>query len=306
MSTPGALRLDSLSLDYGRARYRSHVACLWRKSLPAARAALAKRRRLARRRALCPQCGRAPGGVKALPFSLSDEQEAAVEDILGDMCDADRVMNRLLLGDVGTGKTAVAASRLPSRRIRVLSRALWRLRACLRVNMPIRPALALAGWYFLGAPHRFHVGVGARAIHAQLASGELDVVFWYPCGPFGRLAFRHLSLVVIDEQHRFGVGQRNVLRGKGLAPTLLVMTATPIPRTLALSVYGDLDTSIIRHRPVPGAGRFDGRARERQPRYRVWGGSRCPGPGPAGLRHLPDGLSARPARAGRRRSRARH
>ena len=68
------------------------------------------------------------------------------------------------------------------------------------------------------------------------------------------VAFAHLSLVVIDEQHRFGVGQRNLLRSKGPGADLLVMTATPIPRTLALSAYGDLDTSIIRHRPHAGAG----------------------------------------------------
>ena len=78
--------------------------------------------------------------------------------------------------------------------------------------------------------------IGTRAVHSD------------------NVAFKHLSLVVIDEQHRFGVGQRNALRAKGPGADLLVMTATPIPRTLALSVYGDLDTSIIRHRPVPGAG----------------------------------------------------
>ena len=77
---------------------------------------------------------------QALPFSLSDEQEAAFQDILHDMCDGGRVMNRLLLGDVGTGKTAVAAARWLSRPIRALSPALWRLRACWRANMPIRPA----------------------------------------------------------------------------------------------------------------------------------------------------------------------
>ena len=77
---------------------------------------------------------------QALPFSLSDEQEAAFQDILHDMCDGGRVMNRLLLGDVGTGKTAVAACALAVAAIRELSPALWRLRACWRVNMPIRPA----------------------------------------------------------------------------------------------------------------------------------------------------------------------
>ena len=92
------------------------------------------------------------------------------------------------------------------------------------------------------------------SILERVASGALDVVFGTHAVLNDDLRFRRLSLVVIDEQHRFGVGQRNVLRGKGPGADLLVMTATPIPRTLALSVYGDLDTSIIRHRPVPGAG----------------------------------------------------
>lgn len=86
-------------------------------------------------------------------------------------------------------------------------------------------------------------------IHVQLESGELDVLFGTHAVLSDDVAFKHLSLVVIDEQHRFGVGQRNALRAKGPGADLLVMTATPIPRTLALSVYGDLDTSIIRHRP---------------------------------------------------------
>ncbi|EEA89270.1 ATP-dependent DNA helicase RecG, partial [Collinsella stercoris] len=88
----------------------------------------------------------------------------------------------------------------------------------------------------------------------RLASGEISVLFGTHAVLGDDVAFEHLSLVVIDEQHRFGVGQRNALRSKGPGADLLVMTATPIPRTLALSVYGDLDTSVIRHRPIAGAG----------------------------------------------------
>ena len=88
----------------------------------------------------------------------------------------------------------------------------------------------------------------------RIASGDIHVVFGTHAVLNDEVRFNRLTLVVIDEQHRFGVGQRNVLRSKGPGADLLVMTATPIPRTLALSVYGDLDTSIIRNRPVPGAG----------------------------------------------------
>lgn len=88
----------------------------------------------------------------------------------------------------------------------------------------------------------------------HLASGEISVLFGTHAVLGEGVAFEHLGLVVIDEQHRFGVGQRNALRSKGPGADLLVMTATPIPRTLALSVYGDLDTSVIRHRPIAGAG----------------------------------------------------
>ena len=88
----------------------------------------------------------------------------------------------------------------------------------------------------------------------RLASGELQVLFGTHAVLSDDVVFRELSLVIIDEQHRFGVNQRNALRAKGPGADLLVMTATPIPRTLALSVYGDLDVSIIRKRPVAGAG----------------------------------------------------
>lgn len=192
---------------------------------------------------------------QALPFSLSDEQEAAFQDILRDMCDGGRVMNRLLLGDVGTGKTAVAACALAVA-------ADSGTQACVMAPTGVlaRQYADKTGPLLLQAGMTWALLTGAtpaaerERIHAQLESGELDVLFGTHAVLSDNVAFKHLSLVVIDEQHRFGVGQRNALRAKGPGADLLVMTATPIPRTLALSVYGDLDTSIIRHRPVPGAG----------------------------------------------------
>ena len=192
---------------------------------------------------------------EALPFSLSDEQEAAFRDILHDMCDGGRVMNRLLLGDVGTGKTAVAACALAVAADSGTQSCVMAPTGVLARQYADKtgPLLSQAGmsWALLtGATP----AAEREQIHAQLESGELDVLFGTHAVLSDNVAFKHLSLVVIDEQHRFGVGQRNALRAKGPGADLLVMTATPIPRTLALSVYGDLDTSIIRRRPVPGAG----------------------------------------------------
>ena len=191
----------------------------------------------------------------ALPFALSDEQEAAVADILGDMCDAGHVMNRLLLGDVGTGKTAVACVALACAADSGNQACVMAPTGVLARQYAVKsgPLLGAAGisWALLTGST---AAAERSSILERVASGVLDVVFGTHAVLNDDLRFRRLSLVVIDEQHRFGVGQRNVLRGKGPGADLLVMTATPIPRTLALSVYGDLDTSIIRHRPVPGAG----------------------------------------------------
>ena len=192
--------------------------------------------------------------LEALPFELTAEQRAAVADVLADMA-APRVMNRLLLGDVGTGKTAVAAVALA---------------ACADTGTQ---AAVMAPTSVLAAQHAQSLGPVLDAAHvrwalvtgstppderaaaaAAAAAGELTVVFGTTALLSGTLSFSELSLVVIDEQHRFGVGQRTGLRDKGRGADLLAMTATPIPRTLALSAYGDVDVSVIRERPHPGAG----------------------------------------------------
>ena len=183
---------------------------------------------------------------QALPFSLSDEQEAAFQDILHDMCDDTRVMNRLLLGDVGTGKTAVAACALA---VAVDSGT----QACVMAPTGVLarqyadktgPLLSQAGmaWALLtGATP----AAERERIHKQLELGKLDVLFGTHAVLSEDVHFKHLSLVVIDEQHRFGVGQRNALRAKGPGADLLVMTATPIPRTLQFSLMGSRDLSVI-------------------------------------------------------------
>lgn len=191
----------------------------------------------------------------ALPFSLSGEQEAAVQDILADMTDPNRIMNRLLLGDVGTGKTAVACVALACVADSDSQACVMAPTGVLARQYAVKsgPLLERAGitWALLtgSTPSEERAGILRR-----IASGDIHVVFGTHAVLNDEVRFNRLTLVVIDEQHRFGVGQRNVLRSKGPGADLLVMTATPIPRTLALSVYGDLDTSVIRNRPVPGAG----------------------------------------------------
>ncbi len=191
---------------------------------------------------------------RALPFSLTDEQEAAVIDILSEMA-APRVMNRLLLGDVGTGKTAVAAVALAAVADSGMQAAVMAPTSVLACQYAekVGPLLDAAGirWTLItgSTPSRERADAAER-----IATGKIDAVFGTTAILSDDISFRELSLVVIDEQHRFGVNQRALLRSKGAGADLLAMTATPIPRTLALSLYGDVDVSRITRRPVSGAG----------------------------------------------------
>ena len=190
----------------------------------------------------------------SLPFALSDEQELALREILADMA-APRVMNRLLLGDVGTGKTVVAAAAVAAVADTGTQAAMMAPTSVLarQYAESAGPLLDAAGvrWALV-------TGATAAAERAQvmdgLSKGEISCLFGTTALLSDDVAFARLSLVVIDEQHRFGVNQRAGLRGKGVGADLLSMTATPIPRTLALSVYGDMSCSRIRLRPVAGAG----------------------------------------------------
>ena len=190
----------------------------------------------------------------ALPFELSGEQRAAADDILRDMA-AERVMNRLLLGDVGTGKTAVAAVAIAAVADTGAQAAVMAPTSLLATQHADRmgPVLDAAGitWALVVGS----TTVRQRADVARgLAAGKVCVVFGTTALLSDDIAFRRLTLVVIDEQHRFGVDQRTVLRSKGPGSDMLAMTATPIPRTLALSLYGDLSCSRIVHRPRAGVG----------------------------------------------------
>ena len=194
--------------------------------------------------------GAALGGLEAaLPFELTDEQARAVVDILGDMR-APQPMNRLLLGDVGTGKTVVAAHALAVCGDSGTQAAMMAPTEVLAAQYAraVGPLLDAAGikWAQLTGSTK---AAERRRVLERLASGEISVAFGTHALIQPDVVYRHLSLAVVDEQHRFGVQQRLALRSKGEAPDLLVMTATPIPRSLALTLYGDLDTTYLRGRP---------------------------------------------------------
>lgn len=190
----------------------------------------------------------------ALPFDLTRDQDAATADILTDMA-SPRPMNRMLLGDVGTGKTAVAALALAAVADSDSQGAMMAPTEVLAMQYAgkVGPLLDAAGipWALLTGSSP---AARRREILTGIADGALTVLFGTHALLVEDVGFQRLTLAIVDEQHRFGVGQRLGLRGKGEAVDLLVMTATPIPRSLALTLYGDLDTSYIRQRP----GRRDG------------------------------------------------
>jgi len=187
----------------------------------------------------------------ALPFPLTGAQRRSIEEIWRDMA-RDVPMNRLLQGDVGSGKTLVAAAA-------VVLAARNGVQSALMAPTEILAAQHAAKLAPLLMP--FQIGVeavfgsqGAKSrasAVARLSSGEAALAVGTHALLTENVDFARLGLVIIDEQHRFGVEQRARLRSKGLAPHTLHMTATPIPRTLAQSVYADLDASVIDELP-PG------------------------------------------------------
>jgi len=194
-----------------------------------------------------------------LPFALTAGQRQALADIVADMV-RPAPMQRLLQGDVGAGKTIVA-----------LLAAVVAMENGLQVAL-MAPTEILAEQHYLTvrrllAASAYQIalltgaGTGAQRRHVRdgLASGRVQFVVGTHALVQEAVAFSRLGLVVVDEQHRFGVLQRAVLRAKGWNPDVLVMTATPIPRTLALTLYGDLDVSVIRELP-PGRTPIETRA----------------------------------------------
>ncbi len=177
---------------------------------------------------------------ESLPFDLTGAQKQSVKEVIADMR-SERAMNRLLQGDVGSGKTFVA---LCAMLMAVDSGNQAALMAPTQI-LAEQHWLTFCKWL---QPLGVKVGLltGARD---EDASGA-DILIGTHALIFDRAEFERLSLVVIDEQHKFGVLQRGRLIRQGLAPDVLVMTATPIPRTLTLTIYGDLDVSVLDERPA--------------------------------------------------------
>ena len=187
--------------------------------------------------------------VQNLPFELTDAQKRVLREIREDMKSV-HPMNRLLQGDVGSGKTVVAVVALLIAVENGYQSALMAPTEILAEqhfitihgwleNLGVRVALLKGGQR---SAHRREVVGGIRSGEIQIAIGTHALVQ-------EGVEFKSMGLAVIDEQHRFGVMQRAVLRRKGLHPDVLVMTATPIPRTLALTLYGDLDVSVMDELP---------------------------------------------------------
>ncbi len=189
--------------------------------------------------------------LTSLPFALTGSQRQAVAEITADMA-ADHRMLRLLQGDVGSGKTVVA---LLAMLVAVEAGGQAALMApteiLARQHFQTLAPLAEAAGVKLALLTGRDKGKARAAILADLASGGLDIVVGTHALFQEDVGFRDLAMVVIDEQHRFGVHQRLLLTGKGQAVDVLVMTATPIPRTLMLTAYGDMDDSRLTERP-PG------------------------------------------------------
>ncbi|MBI3890510.1 MAG: ATP-dependent DNA helicase RecG [Candidatus Wallbacteria bacterium] len=217
--------------------------------------AVAVKRHLFRDARAGVQCEDAAGLLSRLwsrlPFRLTGAQERAVADILSDLRQP-QAMARLVQGDVGSGKTAVALAALVA-----TAGSGWQ-------GALMAPTEILAGQHFLSVRRLCaDLGVGVellvgsqgtrerRASLEAIASGASALAVGTHALFEGDVQFARLGLVVIDEQHRFGVHQRARLKLKGDNPNLLVMTATPIPRTLALTLYGDLDLSVLDEMP-PG------------------------------------------------------
>jgi ATP-dependent DNA helicase RecG len=186
---------------------------------------------------------------KILPFHPTEAQKRALKEIAEDICSS-RPMSRLLQGDVGCGKTIVAAQAA----IIAVENG-----AQVAVMAPTEILAEQHYFYFrrLLSPVAYAIdlikgSLTAREKHRiqeRFLEGETQIAIGTHALIQQSIEFKNLALVIIDEQHRFGVVQRNILREKGNCPDVLVMTATPIPRSLALTIYGDLDVSIIDQMP---------------------------------------------------------
>ena len=189
---------------------------------------------------------------KKLPYSLTEAQERALQEIYSDLSGG-LIMNRLVQGDVGSGKTILAVLALLQAACNGFQGAL------------MAPTEVLAKQHFQSVTELFETyGIKKKVVlvtgsmtakekrtaYEQIASHEADIIIGTHALIQEKVVYDKLALVITDEQHRFGVGQREALGSKGDEPHVLVMSATPIPRTLAIIIYGDLDISVIDQLPA--------------------------------------------------------
>ncbi|WP_447512928.1 ATP-dependent DNA helicase RecG [Clostridioides difficile] len=207
--------------------------------------------------------------ISALPFKLTKAQNRALDEIIQDM-NLEKIMNRLVQGDVGSGKTVVALLALANCVLNGYQGAL------------MAPTEILAGQHYISLIESlkdFGINVGLLigsltkkqkdTVLEQIKNNEIDILIGTHALIEDKVEFNNIGLVITDEQHRFGVMQRSKLSLKGANPDILVMTATPIPRTLALILYGDLDISIIDELP-PGRQPIETIAIEKSKRDRAY------------------------------------
>ncbi|MBU0486279.1 MAG: ATP-dependent DNA helicase RecG, partial [Proteobacteria bacterium] len=186
---------------------------------------------------------------KIIPFELTEEQIKAIKDIEKDMA-SEKSMNRLLEGDVGSGKTVVA-----------LYAILLTVKNGYQASIMAPTEILARQHYMTMSEILMPLGINIRLlisgipkdkkaeIKDEIRNGAVDVVIGTHALIQEDVRFKVLGLIVVDEQHKFGVNQRTILRDKGRNPDVLILTATPIPRTLALTVYGDLDITFIKQMP---------------------------------------------------------
>jgi len=195
--------------------------------------------------------------LSLLPFTLTNAQKRAIDDCITDMRNNDKAMNRLVQGDVGSGKTMVAGAAAYT-----CIKNGYQAAMMVPTEILAQQHFQTFGEIFGNTDVKAELLTGSmtakqkRIILAKLADGEIDFIVGTHSLISDTVAFNNLGLVITDEQHRFGVRQRSTLLSKGNNPHLLVMSATPIPRTLALIIYGDLDISIVNEMP-PGRQKVD-------------------------------------------------
>jgi len=188
--------------------------------------------------------------LNSLPFKLTADQKNAIEEIHNDLTSKNR-MNRLLCGDVGSGKTIVGIIASYECFLSGYQTALMAPTEILATQHyeNIKKLLSKTNMkisLLLGSTKKKE----KEEIYEKLKNGEIDLLIGTHAILSDKVSFKNLGLVITDEQHRFGVGQRNSLRNKGTLPDILYMSATPIPRTYALTIYGDMDVSLIKTKPA--------------------------------------------------------